>query len=473
MKKENKNFLYNMIYQIFIFVIPLITTPYISRILGVNNIGIYSYTYSIVNYFMLCSMLGINNYGAREIAKVAKKKEELSHKFWSIYTLQIILTIIMSIIYFAIILNTKYEYKNIMILQYIFLLSVAIDINWFFFGMEKFKITISRNIIIKIMSLIMIFIFVKNNTDLWKYTLIMSVSTLLSQMYLWTFLKKYINKAKITIEEILSHIKPCLILFIPVIAYSVYRIMDKTMIGMFSNTIELGNYESAEKIINIPISFITALGTVMLPHMSKIDEKDFNKKILDTFELCFCFVIPMALGLFAISENFSDLFFGMEFSKTGKLIKILISTVIFSAIANIIRTSYLIPKAKDKIYVNSTVLGAIVNLILNLVFIKKYGSYGACIGTIAAEFIVMFYQIIKTREFINYKNIIKIFNKYFIKSLFMMSIIVIIGLIIKNKYVKIIIQLLIGSLVYFMMNYKYILYEFLGIRMNREEKEIE
>ena len=151
MKNTNKNFLYNVIYQVFIFIIPLITTPYVSRILGVNNVGIYSYTYSLVYYFMLASMLGINNYGAREIAKASNNKEKLSKTFFSIYFLQLICCSIMIILYIIISGVYQYEHKTIMFIQLIYLISCVFDINWFFFGLEKFKITISRNIIIKLL----------------------------------------------------------------------------------------------------------------------------------------------------------------------------------------------------------------------------------------------------------------------------------------------------------------------------------
>lgn len=464
MKTTSKNFLYNAIYQIFILIIPLITTPYVSRILGVDNIGTYAYTYSIVYYFMLFSMLGINNYGSRTIAKCNNDIVNRSNKFWNIYFLQLLLTIIMGMLYLILVALSTYENKLIMLIQGIYLLSVAFDINWLFFGVEKFKITVSRNVIIKIISLLLIFAFVKNQNDLWKYTMIMSASTLVSQLYLWLYLKKYIKKSKIQLKEVLYHLKPCFILFVPVIAYSIYRVMDKTMLGYFANTFELGNYESAEKIINIPISFITALGTVMVPHMSKTEKNNYNKEINETFELCFCFILPMALGLFVISNNFSNVFFGNEFTKTGNIIRLLIPTIIFSAISNVIRTNYLIPKEKDKIYVKSTILGAVINLIFNITFIKKYGAYGACVGTLLAEIVVMLYQIINTTKNIEYEKILELFIKYSLKSIFMAMIIYIIGINIGDELVKILLQIIIGGIIYFILSYKYILYEFIGLK---------
>ena len=184
MKSENKNFLYNVAYQIIIYLFPLATVPYISRVLGVDNIGIYSYTYSIVNCLMLFAMLGISNYGNREISKLRDDKEKMSKMFFSIYGLQLISSLIILIIYTIFILFFCKSYKDIFILQYINLMSVCFDVSWFFFGLEKFKMTINRNIIIKFISLICIFLFVKTKNDLWIYTVIMGLGVLISQLYL-------------------------------------------------------------------------------------------------------------------------------------------------------------------------------------------------------------------------------------------------------------------------------------------------
>ena len=462
LKSTNKNFLYNVIYQVFIFIIPLITTPYVSRVLGVNNVGIYSYTYSIVYYFMLAAMLGINNYGSREIAKASNNKEKLSKTFFSIYFLQLICCSIMIILYIIVSGIYQYEYKSIMLIQLIYLISCVFDINWFFFGLEKFKITISRNIIIKLLSLILIFSFVNSRNELWLYTLIMSGSTLLSQIYLWFYIKKEVCFYRPTFNDIFKHLPECLVLFIPIISYSIYRVMDKTLIGAISNTIQLGNFESAEKIINIPISFITALGTVMMPHMSKSSDEEYTEKLRATFKLCFFFIIPMIIGLFVISNDFSNIFFGKEFTLTGDIIKYLLPTILFSAITNVIRSNYLIPKGKNKVYVVSTILGAIVNLILNLIFIKKYGALGACIGTIAAEFTVMLYQVISTRKVINYFKVFKIGVPFFIQSVIVGIIIYSIGLVISNIYLKLAIQVVIAIIIYIIINHDYIIYDFFG-----------
>lgn len=464
MKQVNKNFIYNVIYQIFIYIIPLISVPYVSRKLGVDNIGIYSYTYSIVYYFMLAAMLGINNYGTREIAKCKDNIEKRSRLFCSLYLMQIILNLVMLVLYMIAIVVLN-NYKKIMIIQTIYLISVMFDINWLFFGMEKFKITISRNVIIKILSLCLIFVFVRNECDLWKYTIIMALSTLVSQLYLFIYLKKYISIKKVSLKDAFSHLKKCIVLFIPVIAYSIYRVMDKTMIGAIVSTKELGFYENAEKIINIPISFITALGTVMLPYMSKSSDgtaKEYNEKIFKTFKLAFCLIIPMVFGLIVVGEDFSNVFFGKAFYKTGNLIRLLSISIIFTTVANVVRTNYLIPKEMDRIYVASTVTGAIFNLVFNLILIPRIGAYGAAVGTIIAEFSVMMYQLFFIKKEVNLLKVFGIFATFFAKGIIMALIIICVGACIKNEVIRLIVQVIVAIIIYFLMNFNYIVHDFLG-----------
>ena len=199
MNNPKENFIYNMIYHLFILIIPLITAPYLARVVGADGVGIYSYTYSIVYYFMLLTLLGVNNYGNRSIAKVRDNKEKLSKTFWSIYLFQLIMGFLMLIIYTEYLLLFLKNYKIYSIIEILFIISAMLDINWFFFGMEEFKKTITRNIIVKFGNVALIFLLVKSSNDLWKYTLIMAGMTCLSQIILWSFIIKKIIFTKVKI----------------------------------------------------------------------------------------------------------------------------------------------------------------------------------------------------------------------------------------------------------------------------------
>ena len=456
-----KNFIYNVIYQLLILVLPLITVPYVSRKLGADGIGMYSYTYSIVYYFMIIAMLGLNNYGNRNIAKVRDDKTNLSKEFLGIYFIQIITSTVMIICYILYVMIFDSKFKLIAIIQSIYILSCVFDINWFYFGIEKFKLTITRNIIIKIVSLILIFLFIRNSNDVWKYALILSSSVLFSNVILFSFLHRYVNFVKITQRDIIKHFKPLVMLFLPVIAVSIYKVMDKIMLGIMSNIAEVGYYESAEKITQVPLALITALGTVMLPRISNmIAKKQENevKRILEkTMPFIMFLAFPITLGIIAISKDFSLIFFGDSFAKSGVLIQLLAITLIFLSWGNVIRTQYLIPKERDREYIISAFLGAGINFIINYIFIPKYASVGACIGTIIAEFFVMFYQSWVIRKELPLKDYIYKSIGFFIKSNIMFVLIIIIGININtNIILKVIIQVLIGIILYFILNIKYI-----------------
>ncbi len=407
-KSIKKNFIYNLLYQILTFLLPLITTPYLARILGKEMIGRYSYYYSIAYYFVLFGMLGLNNYGSREIARIRDDKEKRSQLFWSIFRLQLITGILFLVAF--IIYNFVFNLNNLISwLMVIYVISVVFDINWFFWGLEEFKITVIRNICIKILSIILIIVFIKSKNDIYLYTIIMTASMLISNLILWPYLKGRVSFYSPTWNEVKKHIKPNLILFIPVIAISIYKVMDKIMLGNFSSYQEVGLYEYAEKIIAIPISCVNALGAVMLPRMSNLVEKNLEEKEATIIENSILLVMilssSMSFGLISIANIFVPFFYGEGYEKCIILFYILLPSSLFLAIANVIRTQYLIPHSKDKVYVISIILGAVVNYIINVTLIPYLQSIGTAIGTLTAEIIVCVYQILYVYKILNVKKL--------------------------------------------------------------------
>lgn len=467
MVSENKNFLMNVAYQLLSYVFPLVTVSYVSQCLGVTNIGTYSYTYSTVYLFMLLGMLGINNYGNREIARVRDDKQACSFIFFSIYKLQLLTVGLASIGYVIYIQCIVSEYEKLFWLQAIYLFSACLDVNWFYFGLEKFKLTITRNCIIKVASLILILFFVRTEADLAQYTVIMAGSTFLSQLYLILILHRYIVNVHTTLHDSLHHLRGCCILFIPVLAFGIYRVMDKTMLGAMATVTELGYYENAERLINIPISIINALGTVMLPRMSyllKNHSEESTKTIYASMKLALLLSCMMAAGIFLVSNDIVVVLFGYDFYKSGEIIRILSITIFASAWANVIRTQYLIPSGKDTIYVISTIGGAVVNLLLNIVLIPQYGAYGACLGTIAAEYFVMIYQTVKVRKVLEIKRYFNLAWKDLVISCGIILFSYEVGNFFSDIYVRLLVNIFIAIVLFGTINYKYIVHEFLGKR---------
>ena len=410
MSNLKKNIFYNFGYQFLILFIPLVTAPYLSRVVGATGVGLYSFSYSTALYFTLLTMLGVNNYGNREIASVKDDKLKRSKTFLEIYVLQVLVFILSISIYTIYTLNFAIDQKAAFI-QGIFVISAIFDINWFFFGMEEFKITVIRNTIVKLFTLLCIFIFVKNSDDIYIYIAIMAIGYFVSQVSIWPFLQKYIVFTKISWQGVIQHLKPNLILFIPVVSVSIYKIMDKIILGYISSVEELGYFDSAEKIINVPIALITAIGTVMMPRMTSLianKQIEDSKKYIDkTMFLMLAFATGSMAGIMAIAQEFAVIYYGGDFERAGTIMSYLSITILILACGNVIRTQYLIPAKKDKIFVLSAIIGAICNLVCNLILIPKYGAVGAAVSTVIAEFVVCFYQLYNVREKFSYLTYLK------------------------------------------------------------------
>ena len=394
--------------------------------------------------------MGLTNYGNRTIAGVKENKNELSRTFWSIYFMQIIMAIVVIIIYIFYVYFIASD-KVMASIQLLYLISVALDINWFFFGMELFKLTVTRNTIIKLLNVTLIFLLVKSKNDIYIYGIIMTIGPLLSQLFLWIFLRRYIRITKITINDIILHIKPNLVLFIPVIAISLYTIMDRVMLGIMSTMKEVGYYENSNKLTQIPVMAITSLGTVMLPRMSNLvangRNEETKKYIQKSLIISMFLSSSMAFGLSAISKEFVPFFYGRGFEKCINLIPVLLLSSIFISFANVIRTQYLIPYKKDNIYIVSVFLGAFVNMGINLLLIPNIQSVGAAIGTLCAEMTVCIYQVYMVKNEIRVLHYLKQGIPLMISGVLMYVIVINIPFI-TNYIVTIIIKVVVGTIIY-------------------------
>lgn len=475
-----KNFLYNVVYQILIILLPLITAPYISRTLGATAVGIYSYTNSVAYYFLMAAMLGISNHGNRSVAAVRDDQKKLNHVFSSIFSLQS-LTFIVSIVGYVIyIFLFCKDNKVIAALQIFYVLSGLFDVSWLFFGLEKFKLTVTRNILIKLGTVLCMFIFVHTPDDLWKYTLIMSVGTLFSQMYLWAYVNKYVKFEKVRVKDIFENLKPVLILFVPVLAYSIYKVMDKIMLGNMSIYAEVGYYQNAEKIVNIPMGIITAFGTVMLPRMSNIVAKGDSKKteeyIRISIKLVTVLCSSIAFGLMGISGVLAPVYLGADFSACSSVIMLLSITVFFIAWANVVRTQYLIPCHYDRVYVLSTAIGAVLNLFTNYALIPKFQSNGAAIGTIIAEFSVMFVQVFSVRKILPVWKYIALYIPVMLIGVLMMLIVQNIALIMGSTFLTLVVQVVVGVVIFCSLLLVYFMFskdELYGLIKDTLHKKVE
>lgn len=416
-----------MVYQILLIILPLITTPYISRVLGSEGLGTYTYTYTIANYFVLAAMLGVKNYGNRSVAAVRDDRKLLSRTFWEIYGLQFLCSLTATAAYVVYVSAFVREYQLIAALQGIYVLSGLMDISWLFFGAEQFRVTVMRNIAIRLINLACIFLFVKSRGDLWLYTLIMTLGMVFSQGYLWMYVKRLVDWRRPKLRDLGMHMIPELILFVPIIAVSLYTMMDKVMLGAMSTMRQVGIYEGAYRILSIPTGVITALGTVMLPRMSNLAAKgkvkESERYIYNSMQFAMFLASGMMFGIVGIAEDFVPLFLGEKYHSCVLLIRVMAPTVPFIAWANVIRTQYLIPNHKDKSYIISVMLGAAVNLVVNALLIPRMQALGAVIGTVCAEGSVCISQTVMVRSKLKIARYLKDTGMYFVFGIVMFLVI--------------------------------------------------
>ena len=328
-------------------------------------------------------------------------------------------------------------------------LGSLLDINWLFFGVEEFDVTVKRSMIIRIASVVGILVLVKSPEDLWIYTIIMAGSTVLSNGILWWFVPKLVDLdgiRRIKFLNVRTHIKPVLILFVPLIAMSVYHIMDKTMLGILSSYEQTGFYYNADKIINIPIGIITGIGTVMLPRMSALEELGKKSESEKLFEMSVEMVImlssAMAFGISAVAKEFTP------FDACILLMIVLSPVLIIKSISQTVRMQYLIPTHRENIFIQAVFAGAIVNFIVNSALINKYGALGAVIGTLTAELVTCVWQCWKIKKDINIARLLSKSICYLVFGFGMMVSVRLVANVFSNRIMGILLEICTGGLVY-------------------------
>ena len=403
MKKGSikKSFLYNMTYQVVKIITPLITMPYLSRVLGADQLGIYSYTYSVASYFVMFAVLGMSTYGVRLIAQAQGDRTKRSSLFWAAYLSEVAVSVLTTVAYivYATVVSTQ---NKVAILWVFWVMSCMLDISWLYFGVEDFKRTTIRSLLVKILDLTLIFLLVKSDNDLWLYVLIESLNYLLSQIILWPFLREYVDWYIPKIGEVISHLRPSLVLFIPVIAISLYTTMNRVLLGNLSTLEQTAYYDYASRMCTIPGAIVTAFGTVMLPRMSSefaLGKKNGALRLiqLSTWAMLLG-AFALSFGIVGIADEFVPIFFGKGFDGVTKPLLIICWEIPIICCSNVIGRQFLLPNNRDRDYTISVCCGAVTNIIACLLLIPSLGAVGAAIGTLIAEFTVLAVQMIATYE---------------------------------------------------------------------------
>lgn len=454
-----KNFVFQILYQVVILVVPLIVSPYLTRTMGSTALGTYTYTYSIAYYFVVFAMLGINKHGQRIIAQRRNDIEKLRTTFWSLYFIHAIASILSLFFYFLYIFVVCNSDRDIAFIQGIYVLSATLDITWLFYGLEKFKIVSIRNALIKVIETICIFALVNSSSDLGTYTLIMTLSICLGQGVMLPQAVSAISPIRFSKEDLVEHIKPLFTLFAAVVAATLYTMFDKTLLGILSTKENVAYYEYSDKIVKIPRTFITVIGTVLFPKACRYAVTDDEQRMKSTMELCLIvtYFIGFAafFGLFSVADLFATIYYGEEFALCGAVMKSMCPLILIIGIGESVRSCYIYPLKKDSGMVIILTANAVINLLLSGMLIPQIGIYGAVAGTIAAELFGLICEMFICRKYIALKSFFARGVPFAAIGLFMFIVIKIVESFIEISVSSLLIQMIIGAGVYLLFSFIY------------------
>lgn len=451
-KSIKKNYIFNLTYQLLLLITPLITTPYVSRVLGADGIGTVSYAESIVSYFVLFATIGITTHGQREISYVQQSIEKRSIVFWNTKILEFVTSGLMLVVY--LLFTVSQDNSVIYIVFSCNIIAVFLDISWFFQGLEEFGKIVLRNVIFKLLNIAYIFIFVRTKNDLILYVVGITAFSALSNLSLWVYLPKYIAKVNRADIHPFKNFKVVLGLFIPTIAIQVYTVLDKTMIGIITqDSFENGYYEQALKISKMVLTIVTSLGTVMIPRIGYYFKENDKEKIRDLMYRGYQFVwflgIPLCFGLIMVSSNFVPWFFGDGYDKAADLLKVLAFLILAIGINNVTGMQYLIPTGREKLFTITVLIGAGVNFCLNAVLIYFCQSVGAAIASVAAESTIAVVQIIMVRKELSPWEIVRRGWNYYVAGAVMVGALAVLNHYLTSGIFNTVIIVVVGACSYF------------------------
>ncbi len=452
MKSIKKNYVFNTTYQIIALIIPLITTPYLSRVLGSNSVGDYSYANAMATYFVLLSIFGTTTFGQRVISYNREDTETMRVSFWNNVFLRTLFSV-SSLFFYYVYLSASKSINPLTLSLGILIIDTMFDISWFYQGREEFLGILIKNTIIKLLTLISVFVFVKTSNDTWIYALILSSSTIIGSFSLWFGAFKMVGAPKI--KRPFSSVKDIALIFLPTISIQVYAILDKSMIGWITNSsYENGCYELSERIVRMAITLVTSIGVVLLPRIAYLFKSNEKEQLRYYMEKAFSFVwflsLPMVFGIFSISNLFVPLFLGDGYDKSSILLPILSPMIIFVGLSYVVGIAYLISTKQQNVYTIAVTIAAFVNLLLNIPLIIFFSSIGAAIATVLAEMTGCIIQLVYCigKKQLSFKSVFRNFLKPFFASSIMLIALLVLEHFMPSSILTLVLIIFIGVLIY-------------------------
>lgn len=404
MASIKKNFAYNILLNVSNVLFPFITGPYTARVLEPDGIGLAGFAGSYAGYFVLFTGMGYYSYAIREIAKLRDNLQERQKFVGQIFTLLSINALVVFSVFFGslLIFPKMNEHFLIFLIAGFPILSVPFNIEWYFGGLERFGFITMRNLIIRCISIVCLFIFVKSKADLYIYMLLFVLYSIGGTIWNLSVMKKDGVVLKFVKSGIKRHYKPMSILFASSVAISIYTMVDTLMLGFISDYSEVGYYRNATSIAKTVLAVVTSLSAVAVPRVAYyFKQKDYeamNQLILKSFRIISFLAIPSMVGLICIAPTFVPLFYGEAFRQATVPLMIMSGVIVAIGFNNLTGVQILIGMGFDKLFLRCVLVGTFSNFFLNLALIPWLGASGAAASSVVAESLILLATIVCVRK---------------------------------------------------------------------------
>ena len=418
-----KNYIFNFLKTFSSLIFPIITFTYSARILGAEGVGQVNFARSVVSYFSMFALMGMNYYGTREAAKRRDNKEELSKFVQEMLMINGVTTGIAYIFLFAAIafVPKLREYDALLLVSSLAILLQGLGLEWLYQGLEEYKYIAIRSMLFQVGALVALFLFVKNRDDVIPYAIITLMSSYGSYIVNFANARKYLQFRWYGDYEIKKHFKPLLWLFAMAVSIELYTVLDSTMLGFIQGDAVVGRYTAAVKVNKLVITLINVVGVVMIPRLSYFAEKQnqtaVGSLVAKSYNYSFMLSVPAAIGLYMLSEEIILLFSGREFSSAAVTMRILTPIVLVIPFSVATNQYAFIPMGKEKLILKATLIGAVSNFAGNFLLMPRFAENGAAVATVIAETVVAFVSFFNASKFFDMRGIFRYYYQYWIAAL--------------------------------------------------------
>jgi len=423
--QTQKNIFYNVLLALSQVLFPLITFPYIARVLGPENIGLYNFSESYARYFALVAALGISVYGVREIAKKQANPKGLAFTFVELFFINLIATCFLSVVYIGTILEVDKlaAYPELFYWSFLFFFLQVFVLEWFFTGINQFKFIAVRFFFIRLLFVVALFVFIKKSGD---YVLYMKMQVMLNfflGLINFIYLRKFVDFKLLQFSQLnlKQHLKPLFILFLTIFSISIYLHFDTVLLGMLADNESVGYYSASLKLVKIIIAVLAAITAAMFPTMVKLFEQgamdEFKKMLQEAYELVISIGIPTAILVCLLAPEIVYLLFGSNFNLAVLPLRITTPLIIIVSLSTIYGFQILSVHAKDKQILLAAIAGMVFSLALSFLIIPIYKQNGAAVTILLTEALVLSVFIYFSRKIIKINNSIQFLLKELIYAL--------------------------------------------------------